>query len=94
MPQNVKKIGQQAFALVPLRDVYLTCTDPDKLPLIWSMGNKFNEADPKSTFGGNTMNNITSTGGMDASKAASMDWDEAVLEYYFVNGIAVLHFPK
>lgn len=93
IPQNVEKIGVEAFSLTPLRDVYLTCTDPADLPLIWSMGNNFENADPRSSFGGNAMNNNTSTGTMTQAKAESMLWDDAALEYYFVNGIAVLHFP-
>lgn len=94
IPENVEKIGLEAFSLTPLRDVYLTCTDPEKLPLIWSMGNNFEDADLKSSFGGNALNNNTSTGTMTRAKAESMTWDDAALEYYFVNGIAVLHFPK
>lgn len=93
IPQNVEKIGVEAFSLTPLRDVYLTCTDPADLPLIWSMGNNFENPDLRSSFGGNAMNNNTSSG-MTAAKAATLLWDEAALEYYFENGIAVLHFPK
>lgn len=94
IPGNVDKIGQCAFRLCPFTDIYLTTTDPAKIPYIWTAGTSFSPKDMKSTFyspdydGNNGIPN-------QASEIPSMSWDEAVKWYYVrANGIPVLHYPK
>ncbi|MBR3530171.1 MAG: leucine-rich repeat domain-containing protein [Bacteroidaceae bacterium] len=53
IPSGVRKIGKQAFVLCPLTDIYLTTTNPDEVPEIWTAGNDW--GDLNSTFGANTM---------------------------------------
>ncbi len=53
IPNGVRKIGKQAFGLCPLTDVYLTTTNPEEVPEIWTAGNDWQ--DGNSTFGANTM---------------------------------------
>ena len=98
IPENVEKIGQNAFKLCPFTDVYLTTTDPDKIPFIWSAGtgHDFDGFDSRSTF---YNSHIFGWSGIpdtpDAPKLAQMTWDEAA-DYYFmnVNGCPVLHYPS
>ncbi len=94
IPENVEKIGRAAFNLCPFTDVYLTTTDPAKIPYIWTAGTSFSPKDMNSTFyspdfdGNNGIPN-------QASEIPSMSWDEAVKWYYVrANGIPVLHYPK
>ncbi len=101
IPENVEKIGQNAFTLCPFTDIYLTTTDPTKIPFIWSCGisedgNGFGNYDGKSTF--YHMHLDGWDGIPDTPQKAmleAMNWDQAV-EYYYthVNGIPVLHYPK
>ena len=101
IPENVEKIGKQAFRLCPFTDIYLTTTDPAKIPLIWSAGiseagNGFGNYDGNSTF--YHMHLDGWDGIPDTPQKAlleQMTWDEAT-EYYYthVNGIPVFHYPK
>lgn len=101
IPENVEKIGKQAFRLCPFTDIYLTTTDPAKIPLIWSAGiseagNGFGNYDGNSTF--YHMHLDGWDGIPDTPQKAlleAMTWDEAA-EYYYthVNGIPVFHYPK
>ena len=101
IPENVEKIGQNAFTLCPFTDIYLTTTDPTKIPIIWSCGisengNGFGNYDGKSTFYHMHLDGwdgIPDTPQKEMLEA--MNWDQAV-EYYYthVNGIPVLHYPK
>ncbi len=94
IPENVEQIGQNAFELCPFTDIYLTTTDPAKIPYIWTAGTSFDPKDKKATFyspdfdGNNGIPN-------QANEIPSMSWDEAVQWYYVrANGIPVLHYPK
>ena len=94
IPENVEKIGRAAFNLCPFTDIYLTTTDPAKIPYIWTAGTSFSPKDMNSTFyspdfdGNNGIPN-------QASEIPSMSWDDAVQWYYVrANGIPVLHYPK
>ena len=50
IPENVEKIGRAAFNLCPFTDVYLTTTDPAKIPYIWTAGTSFSPKDMNSTM--------------------------------------------
>lgn len=109
IPENVEKIGKQAFALTALKDIYLTTTDPAKVPEIWTGGEGFK--DNESTFSVNEMyGNNSCPWGRDKLTDpvnygntpepgnygfGSMTWDE-VVDYYYThcNLIGVLHFPS
>ena len=97
IPENVEKIGKGAFSLTALTDVYLTTTDPMKVPEIWTAGTQW--SDNNATFSINQLygNNAIP---YDLSQATqiglnNMTWDEAV-EYYYShsNRIAQLHYPS
>ena len=97
IPENVEKIGKGAFSLTALTDVYLTTTDPMKVPEIWTAGTSWSDDD--ATFSINQLygNNAIP---WDLSQANQnglnkMTWDEAV-EYYYAhsNRIAQLHYPS
>lgn len=100
IPENVEKIGKQAFALTALKDIYLTTTDPAKVPVIYTAGKGFGDND--CTFSANEMygNNSCPFGLSDTPEPAnsgfgSMTWDDAVDWYYaHCNLIGVLHYPK
>ncbi len=101
IPENVEKIGKGAFILCPFTDIYLTTTDPAKIPLIWSAGisepgNGFGNYDGNATFYHMHLDGwdgIPDT--PDKAMLEAMTWDEATA-YYFthVNGIPVFHFNK
>ena len=100
IPENVAKIGQGAFILCPFTDIYLTTTDPAKIPIIWSAGispegNGFGSYDGNATF--YHMHLDGWDGIPDTPQKATieaMSWDEAATWYYInVNGIPVLHYP-
>lgn len=100
IPENVAKIGQGAFILCPFTDIYLTTTDPAKIPIIWSAGispegNGFGSYDGNATFYHMHLDGwdgIPDTPQKEMIEA--MSWDEAVTWYYInVNGIPVLHYP-
>lgn len=101
IPPNVKKIGKRAFKLTALRDIYLTTTDPDGVPEIFTVGTSFvqNVYDQQATFSLNQMegyntvpyNNTTPY----SAGLNSMTWDEA-MEWYYINAccMSVLHYPE
>ena len=96
IPENVKQIGQKAFVGCPFTDIYLTTTDPEKLPMVWSCGTKFTAFDGNCTFNHGHLDGWE--GGVDAYKNdidGKMTWDEAAPFYYMNwNGMPVLHFPS
>ena len=99
IPENVEKIGQKAFALCPFTDIYLTTTDPAKIPMVWSAGTGFGETEP--AFDGNCTFNHGHIDGwegglQDADKVLvqTLTFDEAAAIYYMHwNGMPVLHYP-
>lgn len=97
IPKNVEKIGKKAFNLCPLTDVYLTTTDPDKIPIIYSCGTSFNSYDGNATF---AHGHLDGWDGLPESYQDKMnvqqyDWDHAVDWYYtHCNGLPVLHYPN
>ena len=97
IPENVDKIGQKAFGLCPFTDIYLTTTDPEKIPIVWSAGTDFfNGFDGNCTFNHGHIDGWE--GGVDAYENQInnvMTWEEAA-EFYFINwnGLPVLHFPE
>ena len=96
IPENVDKIGKDAFRLCPLTDIYLTTTDPNKIPLIFTGGNTFQNWGTSSFYNGhyNGWTQLPSSAD-DKTKIEKLTWEEAV-EWYFIhcNGIPVLHYPK
>jgi|GEM_PF-1244558 hypothetical protein len=96
IPENVEKIGKQAFRLCPFTDIYLTTTDPAKIPYVWSAGTKFTAFDGNCTFHHGHLDGWE--GGVDGYKDdidGVMTWDEAAPFYYMNwNGMPVLHFPS
>ena len=96
IPENVEKIGKQAFRLCPFTDIYLTTTDPAKIPYVWSAGTKFTAFDGNCTFHHGHLDGWE--GGVDSYKDdidGVMTWDEAAPFYYMNwNGMPVLHFPS
>ena len=99
IPSNVEKIGKMAFKLCPISDFYLTTTDPNKIPYVYSLGTNYDSFDGNCTFynshlwGWNTINGVDEES--DKQFLATMTWDQAV-DWYFalVSGMAVLHYPK
>ena len=100
IPENVEKIGKGAFQLTALTDVYLTTTDPNKIPEIYTAGGTTEWKDyENATF---SLNQLYGNNAIpwDAAQAASfglnqMTWDEAVEWYYsHANLIAQLHYPE
>ncbi len=97
IPENVEKIGQCAFKLCPFTDIYLTTTDPAKIPYVWSAGTKFEGSfDGNCTFHHGHIDGWE--GGVDRYESEInnvMTWDEAASFYYVNwNGMPVLHFPS
>ncbi len=96
IPENVVKIGKDAFRLCPLTDIYLTTTDPNKIPLIFTGGNTFANWGTSSFYNGhyNGWTQLPSSS-QDKAKVEQLTWEQAV-DWYFVhcNGIPVLHYPK
>ncbi len=95
IPENVEKIGKCAFRLCPFTDIYLTTTDPAKIPIVWSCGNNFLDFDGNCTFHHGHIDGWE--GGIDADKDkidGIMTFDEAA-EFYFThwNGMPTLHYP-
>ena len=96
IPGNVDKIGKNAFRLCPFTDIYLTTTDPAKIPQVWSAGTQFTAFDSNCTFHHGHLDGWE--GGVDSYKNdidGVMTWDEAA-PFYFMNwnGMPVLHFPS
>ena len=96
IPQNVEKIGREAFALCPFTDIFLTTTDPAKIPIVYTVGNDFQNWDSQSSFNtGHYMGWYTMPDGpQQKALLETMSWDEAVTWYFIhCNGVPVLHFP-
>ena len=96
IPGNVDKIGKAAFNLCPFTDIYLTTTDPAKIPQVWSAGTNFLAFDGNCTFYHGHLDGWE--GGVDAYESdinGVMTFDEAA-PFYFMNwnGMPVLHFPS
>lgn len=103
IPSQVEKIGKRAFNLTPIRDVFLTTTDPDKIPIIYTAGTSWDDED--ATFGRNQLwgNNGIPSGPQathwngetftnDGDKIG-LTWDQAVTWYYIhASSMAVLHY--
>lgn len=95
IPPNVVKIGKGAFVRTPLTDVYLTTTDPNKIPYMYTAGTGWvdnNELDCSFGFdalwGFNTYPN-------NESDVSGLTWDQAAAYYYAnCNCMAVLHYPE
>ena len=94
IPSNVEKIGQQAFCLCPFTDIYLTTTDPDRIPLMWSAG-LFTNFDGRASFNHGHFDGWEGFSDNFHEIVEGMTWDEAVEWYYVhVNGLPVLHYPE
>ena len=103
IPSQVEKIGKRAFNLTPIRDVFLTTTDTDKIPIIYTAGTSWDDED--ATFGRNQLwgNNGIPSGPQathwngetftnDGDKIG-LTWDQAVTWYYIhASSMAVLHY--
>lgn len=95
IPPNVVKIGKGAFVRTPLTDVYLTTTDPNKIPYMYTAG-----------IGWDNNNELDCSFGFDAlwgfntypqreSDVSGLTWDQAAAYYYAnCNCMAVLHYPE
>lgn len=99
IPSNVEKIGQNAFTLCPFTDIYLTTTDPDKIPLMWSAGlygdNSGGSFDGRASFNHGHFDGWEGFSDNFGDYVNSMTWDEAAEWYYVhVNGLPVLHYPQ
>lgn len=103
IPSQVEKIGKRAFNLTPIRDVFLTTTDPDKIPIIYTAGTSWDDED--ATFGRNQLwgNNGIPSGPTDNhwngetftndGDKIGLTWDQAVTWYYIhASSMAVLHY--
>ncbi len=99
IPSNVEKIGKMAFRLCPITDFYLTTTDPEKIPEVWSLGTAYGSFDSNCTFYNSHLWGWQTINGVDEEKdkqfLATMTWDQAT-DWYFalVSGMAVLHYPE
>ena len=97
IPRNVEKIGKSAFYRCAFTDVYLTTTDPDKIPYVFSAGTAFGQYDENCTFNHGHLDGWEGLPESYQLKAEiqQYDWDHAV-EWYFLhcNGIPVLHYPQ
>ena len=94
IPANVEKIGQRAFRLCPFTDIYLTTTDPDKIPVIWSPG-VFTSFDERASFHHGHFDGWEGFNDEIYKVVDGMTWDEAAAWYYtHVNGLPVLHYPE
>lgn len=100
IPSNVDKIGQNAFTLCPFTDIFLTTTDPAKIPIIWSAGSTGSGYGVSTTcsFYNNHMNAWNAIEGFREDKKElfqDMTWEQATAYYYIhANGVPVLHYPK
>lgn len=99
IPSNVEKIGQKAFCLCPFTDIFLTTTNPDKIPYIWSAGlfgdNSGGSFDGRASFNHGHFDGWEGFSDNFGDYVNSMTWDEAAEWYYVhVNGLPVLHYPQ
>lgn len=96
IPQNVDKIGMDAFKLCPFTDIFLTTTDPNKIPFIFTGGNNFDNWGAGASFHHGHYDGWEALHGIHAGNDPDgMTWDEAAAWYYVhANGLPVLHYPK
>ena len=100
IPENVERIGQKAFALCPFTDIFLTTTDPAKIPMVWSAGTGISAG--SSSFDANCTFNHGHIDGWEGGvqpaeydAIEAMTFDEAASYYYMNwNGLPVLHYPE
>jgi len=95
IPENVDKIGKDAFKLCPFTDIFLTTTDPNKIPAIFTGGNSFDNWGAGASFNHGHYDGWEGLKGVhQGSTPDGLSWDAAV-EWYFVNcnGLPVLHYP-
>lgn len=95
IPPNVVKIGKGAFVRTPMTDVYLTTTDPNKIPIIYTAGTGWVDNNEKDcTFGFDALWGFN-TYPQRESDVSGLTWDEATAYYYAnCNCMAVLHYPE
>jgi hypothetical protein len=102
IPQNVNQIGRKAFWNCPLTDIFLTNTDPEKIPIMWSAGTQENYSNISSgcSFYNSAMYGWGTIQGLNINAnnyhhLEDMSWEEATA-WYFINenGLPVLHYPK
>ena len=96
IPENVDKIGMDAFKLCPFTDIYLTTTDPEKIPIVFTGGNSFNNWGAGASFNHGHYDGWEALMGVHPGNVPDgMSWDDAV-DWYFINanGLPVLHYPK
>jgi hypothetical protein len=102
IPQNVNQIGRKAFWNCPLTDIFLTTTDPEKIPIMWSAGTQENYSNISSgcSFYNSAMYGWGTIQGLNINAnnyhhLEDMSWEEATA-WYFINenGLPVLHYPK
>lgn len=100
IPENVDKIGKKAFKECPFTDIFLTTTDPEKIPLMWSAGTTANGygVSEDCTFYTGHMNAWGGIEGFREDKKElfkDMTWEQAT-DYYYIhaNGLPVLHYPE
>ena len=96
IPENVDKIGMDAFKLCPFTDIYLTTTNPEKIPIIFTGGNSFNGWGAGASFHHGHYDGWEALAGIHAgSDPDGFTWEDAV-DWYFVNanGLPVLHYPS
>ena len=96
IPENVDKIGMDAFRLCPFTDIYLTTTNPDKIPIIFTGGNSFNNWGAGASFHHGHYDGWEALMGIHPGNAPDgYSWDDAV-DWYFINanGLPVLHYPE
>jgi len=96
IPENVDKIGKDAFSLCPFTDIYLTTTDPEKIPEIFTGGNSFDNWGVGASFNHGHYDGWEALKGIHSgSDPDGFTWDDAVEWYYIhANGLPVLHYPK
>ena len=95
IPENVDKIGKDAFKLCPFTDIFLTTTDPNKIPAIFTGGNSFDNWGEGASFHHGHYDGWEGLKGVHpGSTPDNSSWDDAV-DWYFVNcnGLPVLHYP-
>ncbi len=96
IPENVNKIGMDAFRLCPFTDIYLTTTDPEKIPIVFTGGNSFNSWGAGASFHHGHYDGWEALMGIHPGNAPDgYSWDDAV-DWYFINanGLPVLHYPE
>ena len=96
IPKNVDKIGMDAFKLCPFTDIFLTTTDPNKIPFIFTGGNSYGNWAVGASFHHGHYDGWEALMGIHpGNDPDGMTWDDAAAWYYVhANGLPVLHYPK